>query len=49
MLRSVKAFRRGLLVAALAVVVGAVVRMRGKGHVPPTSGGWRELEGPDFR
>jgi hypothetical protein len=45
----VKAFRRGLLVAALAVAVGAVVRLRGKGGVPPTSGGWRELEGPDFR
>jgi hypothetical protein len=44
----VKAFRRGLLVAVLAVLVGLVVRTRGKG-VPTTSGGWRELEGPDFR
>jgi len=42
-------FRRGLLVAALAVLVGLVVRLRGKGGVAPTTGGWRELEGPDFR
>jgi len=45
----VKAFRRGLLVAALAVVIGGVLRLRGKGGVPTTSGGWRELEGPEFR
>jgi len=45
----VKAFRRGLLVAALAVLAGMVLRVRAKGGVPPTTGGWRELEGPDFR
>jgi hypothetical protein len=45
----VKVFRRGLLVAVLAVLVGLVLRLRGKGGVTPTSGGWRELEGPDFR
>ncbi len=44
-----KAYQRGLLVAAIAVVVSAVVRVRGKGRVPPTTGGWRELQGPDFR
>ncbi|HEX5586530.1 MAG TPA: hypothetical protein VFZ17_04430 [Acidimicrobiia bacterium] len=44
-----KAFQRGLLVAAIAVAVSAVVRVRGKGHVPPATGGWRELQGPDFR
>lgn len=44
-----KAFRRGLLVAAIAVGVGVVLRLKGKGGVPPTTGGWRELEGPDFR
>jgi hypothetical protein len=44
-----KAYQRGLLVAAIAVAVSAVVRLRGKGRVPPTSGGWRELQGPDFR
>ena len=44
-----KVFRRGLLVAGLAVLVGLVVRMRGKEGVPPRTGGWRELEGPEFR
>jgi hypothetical protein len=43
-----RAFRRGALIAALAVLVGLVLRVRGKG-VPVTTGGWRELEGPDFR
>ena len=44
-----KAYQRGLLVAAIAAAVSVVVRVRGKGRVPPTSGGWRELQGPDFR
>ena len=45
-----KAFQRGLLVAAIAVAVSVVVKVRSKGPVPPTSGGgWRELQGPDFR
>ena len=44
-----KAFQRGLLVAAAAVAVSVVVKVRGKGPVPPTSGGWRELQGPDLR
>jgi hypothetical protein len=48
-LPDVKAFRRGLLVVGIAVLAGLVVRLRGKGGVPPTTGGWRELEGPDFR
>ena len=47
--RLVKAFRRGLMVAIIAVAVGAVVRLRGSGGTPPTGGGWRELEGPDLR
>ena len=41
--------RRGLLLGLLALVVGVVVRLRGKGEVEPTTGAWRELEGPDFR
>ena len=44
-----KAFRRALVVAFIALLAGAIVRLRGKGTVVPTSGGWRELEGPDFR
>jgi hypothetical protein len=48
-LRLVKAFRRVLVVLGVAGLVGAIAKLRGKGGVPPTSGGWRELEGPDFR
>jgi hypothetical protein len=44
-----KAFQRGILVAAAAVAVSVFVKVRGKGRVPPTSGGWRELQGPDLR
>jgi hypothetical protein len=44
-----KAYQRGVLVATIAVAVSVVVKMRGKGPVTPTSGGWRELQGPDFR
>jgi hypothetical protein len=45
----VKAFKRVLIVVGIAGIIGAMARLRGKGGVPPTSGGWRELEGPDFR
>ena len=45
----VKAFRRGLIVAIVAVVIGGVVKLRGKGGAPPMTGGWRELQAPDFR
>ena len=33
----------------VAAVAGGLMRLRGKGGVPPTNGGWRELEAPDFR
>jgi hypothetical protein len=45
----VKGFRRLLVVLGIAGLIGALARLRGKGGVPPTTGGWRELEGPDFR
>lgn len=48
-LRLVRAFRRGLVVVFVAAVAGAIVKLRGKGGVPPATGGWRELEAPDFR
>jgi hypothetical protein len=38
-----------MVVLGIAGLVSALARFRGKGGVPPTSGGWRELEGPDFR
>jgi hypothetical protein len=44
-----KTLRRGVLVAVIAAAVATVVRLRGKGGIAPTQGGWRELEGPDFR
>ena len=37
------------MLGLLAVLVGVFVRLRGKGEVEPTTGTWRELEGPDFR
>ena len=48
-LPAVKSVRRLLLVLGVAGLIGALAQLRGKGGVPPTSGGWRELEGPDFR
>jgi len=44
-----KNLRRGLLVAAMAILAGVVVRLRGRPPATPTSGGWRELEGPELR
>jgi hypothetical protein len=46
----VKAFRRGIFVASLAVLASAVVRMLAhRAPSPASGGGWRELDGPDFR
>jgi len=45
----VKNLRRGLLVAAIAILAGIVVRAKGWSPVPSTAGGWRPLEGPDLR
>jgi hypothetical protein len=45
----VKAFKRLIIVLGIAGLIGALARLRGKGGVPPTSGGWRELDGPEFR
>ena len=48
-LPAMKAFRLRLLLAVIAVLIGAYAKLRGKGSVPPASGGWRDLDGPDFR
>jgi hypothetical protein len=45
----VKAVRRVLVVFGVAGLIGLIARLRGKGGVPPTSGGWRQLEAPEFR
>jgi hypothetical protein len=41
-------FRRALLALGVMGVVAAILRVRGSGGVPPQSGGWRELSGPDL-
>ena len=38
-----------LLVLGVAGAIGAVARLRGKGELPANHGGWRELDGPEFR
>ncbi|HWW53093.1 MAG TPA: hypothetical protein VNY84_04960 [Acidimicrobiales bacterium] len=43
-----RAFRRGLLALALATFVAGVLRLRGRGGVPPQGGGWRELSVHDL-
>jgi hypothetical protein len=44
-----KNLRRGLLVAFIAMLAGLVVRLKARSVAPQSSGGWRELEGPDLR
>ncbi len=48
-MRASRAFRRSLIVVVVAAIAGALVRVQGKGSVPPTIGGWRQLSGPNFR
>ena len=42
-------FRRVLLVLGVAGAIGAIARVRGNAKVVATEGGWRELDGPEFR
>lgn len=44
-----KAIRRAILALVTAGLVAALVRLRGTGGVPPQSGGWRQLDGPELR
>jgi len=39
----VKLFRRALGALAVAGVIAAALRLRGRGGVPPQTGGWQEL------
>jgi len=41
--------RRAVLAAGVASLIAGVLRLRGSGGVPPQTGGWRELSGPDLR
>jgi hypothetical protein len=45
----VRFLRRALLAAGVASLIAGVLRLRGSGGVPPQTGGWRELSGPDLR
>ena len=44
-----RVLRRALAALGVAAFVASVVRLRGTGGVPPQTGGWRELTGPDLR
>jgi len=46
---AVRIFRRALLILGVAGAIGMIARLRGKGELPATEGGWRELDGPEFR
>jgi hypothetical protein len=39
----VKVFRRALAALAIAGLAAAALRVRGRGGVPPQTGGWQEL------
>ena len=41
-----KVIRRALVALSLAGTIAGVLRLRGKGGVPPQEGGWRELRLP---
>jgi hypothetical protein len=44
-----RALRRALAALGAAALIAGVLRLRGTGGVPPQTGGWRELSGPDLR
>ena len=43
---AVKFLRRALLALSLASMIAGLLRVRGKGGVPPQEGGWREMRVP---
>lgn len=44
--RAMKVLRRFLVALSLAGTIAGILRMRGKGGVPPQEGGWREVSVP---
>ena len=38
-----KFIRRVILAASVASIIAGILRVRGKGGVPPQQGGWREV------
>ena len=45
----VRFLRRALMALGVTGIIAGVLRVRGSGGVPPQTGGWRELSGPDLR
>jgi hypothetical protein len=41
-----KTLRRALVALSLAGTIAGVLRLKGKGGVPPQAGGWREVSVP---
>ena len=41
-----KMLRRAMVALSLAASIAGVLRLRGKGGVPPQEGGWREVSVP---
>jgi hypothetical protein len=41
-----KVLRRALVALSLAGTIAGVLRLKGKGGVPPQAGGWREVSVP---
>ena len=46
---AVRSLRRAFLALGVTGLIAAVLRLRGTGGVPPQTGGWRELSGPELR
>lgn len=45
-LAAVRMIRRALVALSLAGAIAGLLRVRGKGGVPPQEGGWREIRVP---
>ena len=45
----VRFLRNALMALGVTGIIAGVLRLRGTGGVPPQTGGWRELSGPDLR
>jgi hypothetical protein len=43
-----RSLRRAFLALGVTGLIAAVLKLRGTGGVPPQTGGWRELSGPDL-
>jgi hypothetical protein len=44
-----RTLRRAIAALGAAALIAGALRLRGRGGVPPQTGGWRELTGPDLR